>query len=167
MRTGRIAEYRLTRHDPVHEIPAQDSASPGSGAGRDLIRQISQSRDVVIVRGAVSPDHIHLLRAAPPILAPAKLAQYIKGRSSRHVQSEFPGTAETVLGDKTCERGPTFARRWTGQRSKPILKTTNGTKMTGASRSQCPGSLETALRRSSLQAVQSLYAFSRLRFYRL
>ena len=57
---------------------------------RDLIRQICAARDVVIVRGSVSPDHIHLLLSAPPILAPAKLAQYIKGRSSRHLQAEFP-----------------------------------------------------------------------------
>jgi Transposase IS200 like len=28
---------------------------------RDLLRQICQSREVVIVRGAVSPDHIHML----------------------------------------------------------------------------------------------------------
>jgi hypothetical protein len=42
---------------------------------RDLIRQICQTRDVVIVRGAVSPDHIHLLLSAPPVLSPAKLAQ--------------------------------------------------------------------------------------------
>ena len=45
---------------------------------RDLIRQICAAREVVIVRGSVSPDHIHLLLSAPPILAPAKLAQYIK-----------------------------------------------------------------------------------------
>ena len=48
---------------------------------RDLIRQICQARDVVIIRGAVSPDHIHLLLSAPPALAPSKLAQYIKGLS--------------------------------------------------------------------------------------
>src|ERR1022692_1348942 len=40
---------------------------------RDLIRQVCQARDVVIVRGAVSPDHIHMLLSAPPHLAPAKL----------------------------------------------------------------------------------------------
>ena len=56
---------------------------------RDLIRQICAARGATIVRGAVSPDHIHLLVAAPPILAPAQLAQYIKGRSSRHLQPEF------------------------------------------------------------------------------
>ena len=41
---------------------------------RDLIRKICESRDVLIVRGAVSP---------------AKLVQYIKGRSSRSIQYEF------------------------------------------------------------------------------
>ena len=56
---------------------------------RDLIRQICAARNVVIIPDSVSPDRIHLLLSAPPILAPAKLAQYIKGRSSRHLQSEF------------------------------------------------------------------------------
>ena len=42
------------------------------------------------LRGAVSPDHIHMLLSAPPHLAPAKLVQYIKGRSSRKLQEEFP-----------------------------------------------------------------------------
>jgi putative transposase len=40
---------------------------------RDLLRQIGAARGVVIVRGAVAPDHIHMLVSAPPELAPAKL----------------------------------------------------------------------------------------------
>ncbi len=72
---------------------------------RDLIRQICQSRDVVIVRGAVSPDHIHVLLAAPPSLAPAKLAQYIKGRSSRHLQAEFPELRRRYWGQHMWARG--------------------------------------------------------------
>src|ERR1017187_6400589 len=31
---------------------------------RDLIRQVCEARDVVIIRGAVSPDHIHMLLSA-------------------------------------------------------------------------------------------------------
>ncbi|HZL57082.1 MAG TPA: transposase [Bryobacteraceae bacterium] len=42
---------------------------------RDVIRQICEAREVVIMRGAISPDQIHMLVAAPPILTPAKLAQ--------------------------------------------------------------------------------------------
>ena len=54
-----------------------------------LLRQICQGREVVIVRGAVSPDHIHMLVSCPPNMAPAKLVQYLKGRSSRRLQDEF------------------------------------------------------------------------------
>jgi putative transposase len=72
---------------------------------RDLIRQIWAARSVVIVRGAVSPDHVHLLLAAPPIMAPAKRAQYIKGRSSRHLQAEFPELRKQYWGQHMWARG--------------------------------------------------------------
>jgi putative transposase len=65
---------------------------------RDLIRQICHARNVVIVRGAVSPDHIHLLLSAPPILSPSKLAQYIKGPVESTVAGGIPGTAKALLG---------------------------------------------------------------------
>jgi putative transposase len=59
---------------------------------RDLIRQICQAREVLIVQGTVSPYQIHVLLARPPILAPAKLAQYIQENLpiSRYLQAEFP-----------------------------------------------------------------------------
>jgi len=83
---------------------------------RDLIRQICQAREVVIVRGAVSPDHIHLLLSAPPILSPSKMVQYItwcihqmvqyiKGRSSRHLQAEFPELRKRYWGQHMWARG--------------------------------------------------------------
>src|SRR5580658_2389976 len=50
-------------------------------------------------------DHIHLLLAAPPILAPAKLAQYIKGRSSRHLQAEFSELRKQYWGQHMWARG--------------------------------------------------------------
>jgi putative transposase len=57
---------------------------------RDLLRQICQGREVVIVQGAVSPDHVPMLVSVPPQLAPAKLVQYLKGRSIRMLRDEFP-----------------------------------------------------------------------------
>ena len=72
---------------------------------RDLIRQICQARDVVIVRGSVSPDHIHMLLSAPPHLSPAKLVQYIKGRSSRRLQEEFPELGKRYWGQHLWARG--------------------------------------------------------------
>ena len=72
---------------------------------RELIRQVCPAREVVIIRGAVSPDHIHMLLSAPPHLAPAKLVQYIKGRSSRKLQEEFPELRKRYWGQHLWARG--------------------------------------------------------------
>jgi putative transposase len=124
---------------------------------RDLIRQICQARDVVIVRGAVSPDHIHLLLSAPPILSPAKLAQYIKGRSSRHLQAEFPELRKRYWGQHMWARGYFCATVGAVDEAtiKAYIETRSGTKTTRASRSQRPPSLEPALSRSRLQTASA------------
>jgi len=72
---------------------------------RDLIRQSCEARDVVIVRGAVSPDHIHMLLSAPAHLAPSKLVQFLKGRSSRRLQEEFPELRKRYWGQHMWARG--------------------------------------------------------------
>ena len=72
---------------------------------RDLIRQSCQAREMVIVRGAVSPDHIHMLLSVPPHLAPSKVVQYLKGRSSRRLQEEFPELRKKYWGQHLWARG--------------------------------------------------------------
>jgi putative transposase len=51
-----------------------------------MSRPRATSWEVTIIRGAVSPDHLHMLVAAPPQLSPSKLVQR---RSSRMLQREF------------------------------------------------------------------------------
>ena len=58
-----------------------------------------------IIRGAISPDHIHVLVAAPPQLSPAKLVQYVKGKSSRRLQEEFPHLRKRYWGQHLWARG--------------------------------------------------------------
>ena len=72
---------------------------------RELMRQICQVREIVIVRGAISPDHIHMLLSVPPQLAPAKVVQYIKERSSRLLQAEFPELGKRYWGQHLWARG--------------------------------------------------------------
>ena len=72
---------------------------------RDLIRQICEAREIVIVRGSVSPDHIHMLLSVPVHLAPSKVVQYIKGRSSRRLQDEFPELRKRYWGQHLWARG--------------------------------------------------------------
>ena len=122
---------------------------------RDLIRQTCHARGVEIVRGAVSPDHIHMLLSAPPQLSPANLVQYIKGRSSRRLQAEFPELRKRYW-DNTCGRGGIFARRWarwTRKRYGAISKARNGMKTTRGSRSPRPPSLKAGSQPGPLEAA--------------
>lgn len=56
---------------------------------RELIRQGCEARNITIVRGSIGKDHVHMLISCPPTLAPSKIMQYLKGRSSRLLQEEF------------------------------------------------------------------------------
>jgi putative transposase len=56
---------------------------------RELLRQGCEAREIRIIRGSISKDHVHMLISCPPILAPSKIVQYLKRRSSRLLQDEF------------------------------------------------------------------------------
>ena len=72
---------------------------------RVLIRQSCMSREINILKGHVSKDHIHLLVSSPPALSPAKIVQYLKGRSSRMLQQEFSHLKKRYWGQHLWARG--------------------------------------------------------------
>jgi putative transposase len=72
---------------------------------RELIRQSCESRGVVIVRGNISKEHVHMLLSCPPVYAPAKIVQYLKGRSSRMLQDEFVELKRRYWGQHLWARG--------------------------------------------------------------
>jgi len=45
--------------------------------------------DIVIVQGNITTNHVNMLLSCSPNLAPAKVVQYLKGRSSKLIQSEL------------------------------------------------------------------------------
>jgi putative transposase len=72
---------------------------------RELILQSCLSRDIKIIKGHVSKDHIHILVSCPPRLSPSKVMQYLKGRSSRLLQEEFPHLKKRYWGRHLWARG--------------------------------------------------------------
>ena len=72
---------------------------------RDLLRQIAMAREVTIIRGSLAPDHVHMLVSASPSIAPFKLVQYLKGRSSRKLQMEFDELRRRYWGQHLWARG--------------------------------------------------------------
>ena len=58
-----------------------------------------------IVEGSIGKDHVHMLVSCPPSIAPSKIAQYLKGRSSRLIQDEFPELKKRYWGQHLWARG--------------------------------------------------------------
>jgi putative transposase len=72
---------------------------------RDLIRQVCMAREITILKGHVSRDHVHLFVSATPNLSPARIMRYVKGKSSRLLQQEHPGLRKRYWGQHIWARG--------------------------------------------------------------
>ena len=72
---------------------------------RDVIREICEQREIIIIQGHVSQDHIHLLVSVPPHLSVSEVMQYIKGKSSRKLQQEYPSLRKRYWGQHLWARG--------------------------------------------------------------
>ena len=72
---------------------------------RELVQRTCMSNNVDILKGHVSPDHVHLFVSVPPQLAPSKLLQYLKGKSSHKLLSEFEQLKRRYWGRHLWARG--------------------------------------------------------------
>lgn len=72
---------------------------------RDIIKEVCMAWDVIILKGVVSKDHVHVLVSCPPTLAPSKLVQLMKGKSSFRAQQEFPALKKRYWGQHIWARG--------------------------------------------------------------
>ena len=72
---------------------------------RDLIREICKAHDVEILKGHVRPEHVHLLVSLPPNLAPRRLVQAIKGKTSHHLLREYRTLNKAFWGRHLWARG--------------------------------------------------------------
>ena len=72
---------------------------------RDVIRQICMAREIAILKGHVSRDHVHLFVSVPPRISVSRMVQYIKGKSSRQLQMEFSGLRKRYWGQHLWARG--------------------------------------------------------------
>ena len=72
---------------------------------RELIKQICSEKGMVVVRGNVRANHVHVLVSAPTHLSPAKMAQYLKGKSSFRLMQEFSILKKRYWGRHLWGRG--------------------------------------------------------------
>lgn len=72
---------------------------------RELIRQICQANDVVIIKGHVSKDHIHLLVSCTPSVSVSRFVQKLKGNTSYKLFQEFAHLKQKYWGQHLWARG--------------------------------------------------------------
>lgn len=66
---------------------------------RELLIQICDTQDIVILKGAVSKDHVHMHLEYPPKLSVSEIVKSLKGRSSNLLQDEFPELKKRYWGN--------------------------------------------------------------------
>ena len=72
---------------------------------RELLIQGCVASGITIIEGSVGKDHAHMPVSCPTSLAPSKIVQYLKGRSSRLIQDEFPELKKRYWGQHLWARG--------------------------------------------------------------
>jgi putative transposase len=72
---------------------------------RELVREICKTHDIVIVKGHIRPDHVHLLLSVPPTLSPSRVMNAIKGKSSIKLLHDFRSLAKAFWGRHLWARG--------------------------------------------------------------
>jgi putative transposase len=72
---------------------------------RDLIREVCTEHQIQIIRGHVSRDHIHIFISMPPQISVSKIAQYLKGKTSRKLMQEYAALKKQFWGNHIWGRG--------------------------------------------------------------
>jgi putative transposase len=72
---------------------------------RELLREIARTHDMVIYAGAINRDHVHLLIGIPPHVSVSRAVQYLKGKSSHKLLSEYQHLRKRYWGQHLWARG--------------------------------------------------------------
>lgn len=85
-----------------------------------LLMQGCSVRGIMIIKGNIQSDHVHLLISAPPSLSVAQIMQYLKGRSSKKMQEEFNSLRKQFWGQHMWATG--YFCRTVGTETKEMVK---------------------------------------------
>ena len=72
---------------------------------RDLIREICKAKDVEIIKGHISSNHVHMFVSVPPHISVSQLVQFLKGKSSRKMLAEYKSLSRAFWGRHMWARG--------------------------------------------------------------
>lgn len=85
-----------------------------------LLLQGCSAKKITIIKGSIQADHVHLLLSIPANLSVAQVMQYLKGRSSKKLQEEFPKLRKQFWGQHMWATG--YFCRSVGKITDEIVK---------------------------------------------
>jgi putative transposase len=90
-----------------YRYPVLVGSEPGTVGHRtrELLREISRSLELTIYAGAINREHVHMLIAIPPHISVSRAVQFLKGKSSHKLLSEFPSLRKRYWGQHLWARG--------------------------------------------------------------
>ena len=65
---------------------------------RTLLKQIVEAEDMIILKGVISKNHVHMHLSYRPSQSISDIVKKLKGRSSRKLQQEFPELKKMYWG---------------------------------------------------------------------
>jgi len=72
---------------------------------RTIEMRICTEENAEIISGSISPDHVHMLVSIDPSTSVSKLVKFMKGKTSRKLQMEFPELRKRYWGQHLWARG--------------------------------------------------------------
>src|SRR5438270_11518412 len=72
---------------------------------RELLRETARAHEMVIHAGSINRDHVHMLLSIPTDLSVSRAVQYLKGRSSHKLLSEFASLRKRSCVQHVWARG--------------------------------------------------------------
>jgi putative transposase len=63
------------------------------------------SKEMVIYAGSINRDHVHMLIGIPPQISVSRAVQYLKGKSSHRLLSEYKALRKRYWGQPLWARG--------------------------------------------------------------
>jgi len=79
---------------------------------RDLIRGLCKAKEVEIIKGHISRDHVHLFVSVPSHLSVSKLVQHLKGKTSRKMMMEYKSLNRQFRGEAYLGKGILCRKLW-------------------------------------------------------
>ena len=72
---------------------------------RELLREIARSKEMIIYAGSINRDHVHMLSGIPPNISVSRAVQFLKGKSSHRLLSEYRKLRKRYWGQHLWARG--------------------------------------------------------------